>query len=414
MLFFADKLTLDKARRTSDGYMAIHARAARGGIYQYTGREVDPEGKTFTADQVVNVYRPPEEVFDKESLASFVGKPITDDHPAEGVDATNWRDLARGTIMNATRHIAEDGDFVGFDMAFMDAKTIAKIDAGTRELSNGYGADIEFGDGVAPDGAKYQATQRNIRGNHVAVVKAGRAGSCCRLGDVAICAPIASDQVRKLLVDQRTYDDAKSSAIKPATQDANGDAKVSTKTIMVDGLQVEVTDAAEAAIKKLQGQIADGAAALEKANAEIAQLKTDKATVEAEKTKLETNLADAKAAASPEKLRDAAKELAAVADKAKALGVKVGDEMDAGAIMKAVVTAQMGDKAADYDDTQIAAAFAALTKDAKSAAPRDKLADAISQGIRPIGDSAHGIADARNAALARKEGAYLGPIAGNA
>ena len=80
-VFFADRLTLDKSRRSADGYMAIHARAARSGIYQYLGSEIDPTGQHFAADQVVSVYRPADEVFSKESLGSFVGKPITDDHP---------------------------------------------------------------------------------------------------------------------------------------------------------------------------------------------------------------------------------------------------------------------------------------------------------------------------------------------
>lgn len=201
-MFFADRLTLDKPRRSEDGYMAVHAKAARTGIYQYLGREIDPDGKHFTADQVVNVYRPPDEVFDKASLGSFVGKPITDDHPAQGVDASNWRDLARGTIMGAAR----DGEHVGFDLAFMDASLIGAIDDGKRELSNGYSADLAIEDGTAPDGTAYQAIQRHIRGNHVAVVDAGRAGESCRIGDAAPCEPIASDDVKKLLVDQRTYD----------------------------------------------------------------------------------------------------------------------------------------------------------------------------------------------------------------
>jgi hypothetical protein len=43
--------------------MVVRARAARAGIYDYIGREVDPKGKTFAADQVVKVYRSEDEVF---------------------------------------------------------------------------------------------------------------------------------------------------------------------------------------------------------------------------------------------------------------------------------------------------------------------------------------------------------------
>lgn len=401
-MFFADRLTLDKPRRTADGYMAIHARAARTGVYQYLGREIDPEGKNFTADQIVNVYRPPDEVFDKASLGSFIGKPITDDHPAEGVDASNWRDLARGTIMGA----AKDGEYVGFDLAFLDADMITKIDDGKRELSNGYAARLDVEDGVAPDGTEYQAVQREIRGNHVAVVDAGRAGSSCRIGDAAICSIIPSDEVKKILVDQRTYDAARDGGNNGANK---GDCPV-PKMILVDGLQLDISnvDVAEATITKL---IADAKAANDaKATAEgqVAQLTADKAALTAEVTDLKGQLDKSKI--TPAALRDAAKSYADVMGKAKALGVTIAEDADELAIKRAVVDAKLGDDAKDWSDEQIAIGFTALTKDAKpveDAAP-DKIAQAIGGQVRTVVDSAVQIGDARRHFLARKESAYLG------
>lgn len=404
-MFFSDRLTLDKPRRTADGYMAIHARAARTGIYQYLGREIDPEGKHFTADQVVNVYRPPEEVFDKASLGSFIGKPITDDHPAQGVDASNWRDLARGTIMGA----AKDGEYVGFDLAFLDADMITKIDTGKRELSNGYAARLDVEDGVAPDGTAYQAVQREIRGNHVAVVDAGRAGSSCRIGDAAICRPIPSDEVAKFLVDQRTYDAARDGVINDRNK---GDRQV-PKIILVDGLQLDISnvDVAEATITKL---IADAKAASDakaKAEGDVAQLTADKAALTAEVTDLKGQLDKAKI--TPAALRDAAKSYADVMGKAKALGVTVADDADELAIKRAVVDAKLGDDAKDWSDEQIAIGFTALTKDAKPVedAKPDKVADAIRGNVRTVTDGAVAISDARRNFLARKESAYLGQTA---
>lgn len=406
-LILSDRLTLDKPRRSADGYMAVHARAARSGIYQYLGIEIDEAGEHFAADQVVNVYRPPDEVFDKASLGSFVGKPITDDHPAEAVTADNWRDLARGTIMGA----AKDGEFVGFDLAFMDAATITAIDGGKKELSNGYACSLDVEDGVTPDGTKFQAVQRKIRGNHVALVDAGRAGAQCRVGDALPCAVIPSDQVRALLVDQRTYDDALDRDINAANDANNGAQIVNTKTIIVDGLQVLVTDAAEAAILKLQGQLADAATAKAGFETQIATLTTDKATVDAELATVKTQLTEAQAAHSPAKLRDAAKALTVVSDKAKALGVTVTEDMDEAGIKAAVVNGKLGDAATGWTEAQIDASFAALTSDIKPGAQTpaaDPLRSAIAGGIRPIGDAATAINDSRRAFLARKETAYLG------
>lgn len=405
-MFFSDRLTLDKPRRNADGFMAIHARAARTGVYQYLGREIDPEGKHFAADQVVNVYRSPDEVFDKESLGSFVGKPITDDHPSEAVTAANWRDLARGTTMAAKREVADDGEYVGFDLAFMDADLITKIDSGKRELSNGYAARLDVEDGTAPDGTEYQAVQREIRGNHVAVVDAGRAGSSCRIGDAAACAVIPSDEVKKFLVDQRTYDAAIDDAKNSPTK---GDLPV-PKIILVDGHQIDISnvDVAEATIKTLQDKVTAAAQRADKAEADVATLTTDKATADAKVTTLEKQLADSKP--TPAMLRDAAKRYADTLGKAKALGVTVADDADEAQIMQAVVADKLGDLAKDWSAEQVAASFAALTKDAKPVEgdKPDQLRDGITFGIRPMTDAKAQIGDARRSFLNRKETAYLG------
>lgn len=331
-----DALTLDARRRSTDGYLAVRARSARAGVYEYLGREVDPQGAKFAADQVVNVYRPADEVFDATSLASFVAKPITDDHPTKPVNAGNWRDHARGTVFGAVK----DGDFVGFDLAFMDGALIDAIDKGKRELSNGYACDISFEDGTAPDGTAYQAVQRNIRGNHVAVVRRGRAGSDCRVSDAN---PIAFAQC-----------DANPAVLADYTQEKP------VKTMMIDGLTVDVSNA-DTAIATINTILAARDAATGKVTdleKQVATLTTDKATLETENKQLK----DSKPTTA--QLLDAARAYGQVVDKAKALGVTVTDEMDQAAVMKAVVSAKMGDTAKDWNDEQIAASFAVLTKDA--------------------------------------------------
>jgi hypothetical protein len=380
-MLLADRLTLDKPRRTADGYMAVRAKAARAGVYQYLGREIDPEGKKFAADQVVNVYRSEDEVFDAKSVASFLMKPITDEHPAEPVTADNWREHAKGVVGRALR----DGEHLAFDLVLMDKGLIEAVESGKRELSNGYGLDIAFEEGTAPDGTAYQAVQRHIRGNHVAVVDKGRAGSTCRIGDAAACEPIPSAEVEKLVRDQRTYDLGDDDGTNPSErrETSNSDGgPMATKMITFDGLPLEVTDAAEAAINRLLGQLKDAASAKEAVDTQVATLTTDKATLEAKVTTLEKQIEDAKV--TPAQLRDAAKAYAAVVDKAKALGVAVTDEMDEPAIIKAAVTAKLGDATKDWTDAQFAASFATLTKDVK---PADKLRDGIRDAAQPTDDT---------------------------
>jgi hypothetical protein len=345
-MFFADRLTLDKPKRTKDGFLAVRAKAARTGVYQYTGREVDPDNSHGLRDKaIVNVLRDDATVFDATAVQSFIGKPVTDDHPAEAVTAANWRDHARGTIMGALR----DGDYLAFDLLLTDAPTIAKVDAGKRELSNGYGAELEFGTFKAADCTVCDARQSKITGgNHVALVDRGRAGNECAIADgFAHCDAITASELDRLKAS------------------ITNDRKDGTMphTLIVDGLQVpNVSDEAKACIEKLQGQFKDANEAKDKALADVATLTTDKATLDAKVTTLEKQVADAKL--TPAALRDAAKAYAQVCDKAKALGVTVADEMDEPAVMKAVVSAKIGDAAKDWTDAQVAASFATLTADA--------------------------------------------------
>jgi hypothetical protein len=392
-MFLADRLELGQPRRTKEGYLAVRAKAARAGVYDYRGREIDPEGQHFAADQVVKVYRPEDEVFDTESVRSFLLKPITNDHPAQPVTADNWKTVAKGVNAGAMR----DGEYLAFDLVLMDAGTIDAVESGKKQLSNGYQCELEVGDGTAPDGTAYQATQRRIRGNHVAIVDKARAGAECRIGDAECVSADAVDLLAKLLTDQRTYQPENNSGNNPPdarreTSNPSGEVHLSQDgglkmphTLIIDGLQVpNVSDEAKAAIEKLQGQLNDertGRAADKTAlETQVATLTTDKATLEAKVTTLEKQVEDSKI--TPTMLRDAAKAFAITAGKAKALGVDVTDDMDEPAIMKAVVTAKLGDAAKDWTDIQIAASFATLAKDARPAEANDPLRQALADGTR--------------------------------
>lgn len=345
---FADRLTLDAPKRTSDGFLAVRARAARTGVYDYAGHEVDPKNEHGLRDTAtVKVLRDDATVFDERAARSFIGKPITDDHPSVPVTAQNHRDLARGTVMGAIR----DGDYLAFDLLLTDAATIAKVDAGKRELSNGYTSDLQFGDFTAPDGTKCQARQTSITGNHVALVDRGRAGSECAIKDgFAVCDTL------------------------PLPNLNNGESIVTTKTITFDGLPLLVTDAAEAAIGKLQSQISDANGIITARDASIVERDATIVARDAEIVRLTAELADANDPAK-RALREAA--LRDATAKAKALGVIVSDALVIGDVHKALVTAKMPDKAATYDATSFAIAFDSLTVGVK-------VADA-GTGVVPLG-----------------------------
>ena len=114
-------------------------------------------------------------------MASFRSKPVTDDHPPEMVDAGNWKRYAIG---HCGHEVVREGEHLVTDLLIGDAAGAERALAGA-ELSNGYLADFDFTKGETPAGEPYDAVQRSIRGNHVALVETGRCGGSCRIGDTA-------------------------------------------------------------------------------------------------------------------------------------------------------------------------------------------------------------------------------------
>src|SRR5690606_37114050 len=112
----------------------------------------------------------------------FAHRPVTNDHPDEPVTADNWKQFAVGQTAD---EIARDGQFIRVPLMVADAAAIKAIEDGKRELSAGYTCDLAFEAGQTASGEAYDAIQKNIRANHVAIVQRGRAGSEVRIGDGA-------------------------------------------------------------------------------------------------------------------------------------------------------------------------------------------------------------------------------------
>jgi uncharacterized protein len=127
-------------------------------------------------DGIVRIERSPEEVFRPETIASFNGKPVVNEHPDKDVEPDNWRELAVGTVLNPRRGTGICDDCTVADLLITDQEAIKLIQAGKREVSAGYDAEYEqFSPGLG--------RQYDIIGNHVALVESGRCGPRCAIGD---------------------------------------------------------------------------------------------------------------------------------------------------------------------------------------------------------------------------------------
>lgn len=157
--------------RTPEGFLICHnVPIARTGTQKYLSTEVGGNDNS-----IVTAYRLEEDIFTPAVLASFEGKPVTDDHPADMVDAVNYTGVAKGVCTNVRRGIDSERDMIVADLIIMDSVLISEIEAGKREVSCGYTCQYEpYKDGVK---------QTNIIGNHVAVVNNGRAGNRVAIKD---------------------------------------------------------------------------------------------------------------------------------------------------------------------------------------------------------------------------------------
>lgn len=348
-MFFTDVFTLDAPRRTNDGYLVASVRVARTGIQEYSGREVDPDNKHGLRDKAtVRVWRPEAEVFSKDALASIAHRPVTIDHPKEAVTSKNWADYSVGTVGG---DIARDGEFVRAQIALMDEYAIKQVEDGKRQISQGYNCDIVAGDGMTPEGLQFDAKQTNIRANHTAIVGLARGGPELRIGD----------------------------------------SQVATKTIVFDGLPLEITDAGEMAIAKLQGTIKTITDAATAADAKHA---TELSTSAAKIATQDAEIATLKAAQlTGDKLDAAVAERAQLLADAKTIaGASIDIKGTNADIKKRVVLAKLGDA---YKDRDAAFFDAAFELQVVGLGTRDMVRDAIRNGGHvDLADGAKKVQDA--------------------
>ncbi len=190
MQYYGTRLSENISKREPEGYLlCLNVPVARTGMQEYLPEELGlisnsefriHNSELSLAGGMVSVFRPEDEVFSPETMASFEGMPVTNDHPPEGVDISNIRALQKGHAHNVRRGSGEESDLLLADLIITDPDLIkAILEDGKREISCGYTYAL------CEENGRY--IQRQIRGNHVAVVDAGRAGHRVSIKDQRPC-----------------------------------------------------------------------------------------------------------------------------------------------------------------------------------------------------------------------------------
>lgn len=154
---------------TPEGYLRIRATFARTGLQRYRRQD---------GSEAIE-YRPEEEVSKQDSLLSLANLPVTLEHPPELLTPETCREYQRGFTGSSVEYRTP---FAYGIVTITDAEAIKAIKRGdAREVSVGYRVKFDATPGVTPDGQRYDGIQREISGNHVAIVRKGRAGPEVRL-----------------------------------------------------------------------------------------------------------------------------------------------------------------------------------------------------------------------------------------
>ena len=272
--FRYDVAPIDRYEMTPEGYLRAWATIARTGVQHYT----DADGS------IRREYRPETEVASPESLASFAGKAITLEHPPVLLDSANTKDYQIG--FSGTEVVYDDG-FVRAVMTITDKEAIERIMRGdAKEVSAGYRVNYEATPGVTDSGENYDGIQTGISGNHIAVVRRGRAGPQVKLhldrldaADPSLFTPIEEPSMTaKVNFDGAEFEVSESVAL--AITKEREDAKMSYEDMKkkcdelqaaADSMKAEM-DAME---KEMQGKCDSSEGRADALAQEVEGLKTD-------------------------------------------------------------------------------------------------------------------------------------------
>jgi hypothetical protein len=256
-------IALDRAsvrRSDDDGHMHVSLTPiSKANVCGYLGREIpDWQSLGLKADRIYKMWRHPEEL--EKAADSFNGKPLLFGHNPVSA-AKHDHDRTVGAVSG----VQWKPPFLMATLDIWPSKAIDAIDSGEHEeLSSAYAYKADMAAGRTPDGEQYDGIMRNIRGNHVAMVKEGRAGSDVRVLDAKPRSLKETFPMPKTAVLSRTADVARGALMayaKPRlAQDAKIDLQPILKGVTAKNLKAKastIAKAFDAAVRPKLGQDAD-------------------------------------------------------------------------------------------------------------------------------------------------------------
>lgn len=168
------RLAMDRSLRSYDANGRLHVetcRISKANICGYLGREIpNSEQLGLQPDKLYYLLRDPAEL--EAAKDTFRNLPLLIRHVPVSAERPA-QELVVGTVGT---DVSFDGTYLCSSLAVWTAEAINKVESGELEqLSSAYGYRADMTPGVL-NGQRYDGVMRDIVGNHVALVREGRAG----------------------------------------------------------------------------------------------------------------------------------------------------------------------------------------------------------------------------------------------
>lgn len=320
----------------------------------------------FEATDIINIYTPPDVLFGQSVIDGFTASDVVMMHPkGNQLISENYREHIIGTAKN----VRADNGYLIADLTIKDKWAIEAIEYDDiKQISLGYAAELDMTEGTTETGQAYHGQWVGMVADHVAVVREGRCGPECKIGDKQT---VNTEKGMKVKIGNLEFD--------------VGDNTTLAQAITAQNAELDALKASELKV----GDQKFGLSELNATQATIDKLVADNAALAETNTELEAKQT------TPEQVEELVADRVATIDNAKKLNDKiVTDGKSSEQIRREVVTANadstlvkaiIGDSVADAEQSDIDKTFKALlaTADTKQVIA----ADSALNGLNNVVDS---------------------------
>lgn len=174
LAFDREEAKRDKQVKSEDAFERLHVKRVpitKACVSPYYGREI-PKAKQLGLDpnKVYYLLRDPAEI--RKAAPTFHNIPLLSLHRPHTPDAHDG-DITVGTVGENAQF---EHPYLYNNLSIWSREGLHYAEGDQKELSSSYSYDADMTPGVF-EGQRYDGVMRNMKGNHVCMVKKGRAGS---------------------------------------------------------------------------------------------------------------------------------------------------------------------------------------------------------------------------------------------